>query len=248
MTAAEAPEAGLAAAVFAATRRQTVRLAVLAGAVNLLLPAGACAYAWIIEKPYWKMFRGEETAVAWFSSVQLLLIALVAYANHLTAARIRKLGGSAGRPWIWPVFAAGFVVLALDERFDIHEALRDRVFLPARWFVDIPYLAPGDVGLYVFFGVGLVFAALLVGALRRWPPAATLFGSALALTLAVVVIDSLEDEVLEGVRFAEFWDYAFEEVGELWAQLLFLLAFLVVLRGRLAELSGLSPRDEAAAP
>ena len=36
--------------------------------------------------------------------------------------------------------------------------------------------------------------------------------------------------------FRTFWDYPFEEVGELWAQLLFLLSFLVVLDGRLGQL------------
>ena len=165
-------------------------------------------------------------------------MAFVAYANYAVHRVLRRgaVPQLARHDWVWLVFAVGFLVLGLDERFDFHEALRDRFFRPAGLFLEVPYVIPGDVGLFLAFGVGLVFSGLLLAELRRWPPAPALFAAALGLSLAVVIIDGLPDVTLRGWTFRAFWDYPFEEVGELWAQLLFLLSFLVVLNGRLGQL------------
>lgn len=231
-----APQGG--DAILASARHQVVRLAAAALAVNALLPLGVYAYARITEQVFWRFFSVEDGPTEWFSSVQCMLIAGVAWTNYAIHGVLRRSGrsplGESG--WVWIAFAIGFVVLGVDERFDLHEAMRDSVLRPAGILVDLPYIVPADVGLYLLYAVGLAFATLLVRELRRWPPAAALLCTSFALGLAVVVIDSLSDATLRSWPLATFWDYPFEEIGELWAQLLCLLAFLTVLHGRLGLL------------
>ena len=228
-------------AIAETARQETRRFALIMVAVNLLLPLGVYLYAHIIGEPYWKLLRGTFNAVSWFSSVQLVLIGILAYGNFELLGLLRRIAvaGAAPRPWVWLVFAVGFILLGLDERFGIHEALRNEVFRPAELFVGNPYLVDGEAGLFLFFFIGLVFTPFLIGELRRWPPATTLFTAALVLTLATIVVDSVKDSAMADWPFQQyrFWDYVFEEVGEIWAQLLFLLSFLIVLHGRLGQLS-----------
>jgi len=200
---------------------------------------GVLLYAKITGKDYWTLFWGEHNAITWFSTVQLLLIGLVAYVNHEASALMRRLeiAGSARHQWIWLVFALGFVFLALDERFEIHEALREDVMQPAELFVGIPYLKPGDIGLFLYFMVGLGFAWFLFGELRRQPLSLVFFAAALLLALSFMVVDSLPKPVTRSWPLGRFWTSVYEEGAELWAQFLFLLSFLTVLRGRLKQLT-----------
>ncbi len=233
------PEFESVAVITKTARQEAHYFGIIMVVVNLLLPVGVFVYAHFIGEAYWKMFRGTFNAASWFSSVQLLLIGIVAYGNYELFGLLRRFAGAGAGPrqWIWLVFALGFIILGLDERFGIHEALRDHVFRQAGLFVGSPYLIAGDGGLYLFFCIGLVFTPFLVGELRRWPPSSLLFAAALVLTLATIVIDSLKGSAMRDWPFRLFWDYAFEEVGEIWAQLLFMLSFLIVLHGRLGELN-----------
>jgi hypothetical protein len=221
-----------------AGRRQVRRAAAAFAAVNLLLPLALLIYARTSQQSFWQLFRVEDGPSEWFSSVQCVAIALVAWANLALDRMLRsaRTPGLAAHAWVWWVFAVGFLVAGLDERFGLHELLRDRVFRPAGLFQDLPWLSPGDVGLWLAFFGGLAFAALLLPELRRWPPALALFAAAAVLSLGVVMIDSLDDATLRQWPWWRFWDYPFEEIGELWAQLLFLLSFLSVLHGRLGQL------------
>lgn len=201
-------------------------------AVNLLLPLAMWLHAGLTGEAMWRLFRTEFNAVEWLSSVQLLIVALLAGANYVAA------GLESARPrWVWAVLAAGFVVFALDEQFDLHEALRDELFRPAGVLTDTPWLIAGDVGLYLFLCLGLVFAPFVLGELRRADRAVALFAAAVLLVFPTIVIDSLRDAVTTDWIARRFWDYTFEEIGEMWAGLLFLLAFVAVLRARLERLA-----------
>jgi len=221
-------------------RQQILRFASVMAVVNLLLPVGLFVYTEITGQRYWQPYRGEDNLATWFSTVQLLLIGGVAYVNYRTVGLTQRLdlGGTPRRPWIWLVFALGFVFLALDERFDVHEALRENVFRPAGLFVDLRYVSAGDIGLYLYFLIGLMVTPFLLPELRRRPVSLLLFSAALLLTLATVIMDSLKGSTLREWPIRHFWDYVFEEVAEIWAQLLFLLSFLVVLYARLVEMKG----------
>lgn len=230
-TGTKPPDTTSAEPLLAATRRQAVRFAAFMVALNLALPLLLWLVAALRGDELWSYLQGEENAVTWFSSVQLLLVGLSAWFNFAAQAVLDP--DRARRGWIWLVFGAGFVTLGVDERFSFHERLRDEVVAPADRFTEISFLEPGDIGLYIVFLVGLVCAVFLLRQLKRNPPALPLFLSALILSLVIVVMDSLRGEISYNLPMADFWNYVFEEIGELWAQCLFLLSFLVVLRARL---------------
>ena len=209
--------------------------------LNLLVPGGILLYAEWSGQHFSKLFWGEDNLVTWFSSVQLLLIAGVAYLVFEVSVSAKV-----GSKWCWALLSLGFVFLALDERFEIHENLRDRVFIPADLFTDIPKLQAGDAGLFLYFGVGLIVAVFLWRELRDWPWAARLFSAALILTAVVLVIDGMGWPEVRHWPMRRFWTSVFEETGELWAQLLFLLSFLIVLAGRAGALH--TVRDGAGHP
>ncbi len=216
-------------------RRQLVRFGVVMCAANVLLPVFLVLYSNFIGKRYWYMFWGEGNAITWFSSVQLLAVALVAWANFHVAGLLRDRDGPVESPhrWIWAVFAAGFVFLSLDERFELHETIRDEVLIPRGMFDGIPFIRPGDIGLWVYLLVGAGLTVFLLREIRRHRAALAMFLIGVALAGATTTVDSLPRDI----EPAYFWTSAFEEVGEIWAQLLFLLAFLLVVHSRLGRLA-----------
>jgi len=220
-------------------RRWIFRFAAVMVAANVLLPAGMVAYAALTGASYWDPFYEDGNPVTWLSVTQLLVIAVVAFLHRQVAELERGSSpeAGAGGRWIWVVFGLGFAFLAIDEAFEVHEALRDRFVRPHGLFDDLPFLAPGDVGLYLYFAVGLVFTLFLLRELRRHGPSAGLFVAALVLTLSVVIVDALPERVTDEWADGYFFTSIYEEVGEVWAQLLFLLSFLVLLSERLRRLS-----------
>ena len=82
--------------------------------------------------------------------------------------------------------------------------------------------------------VCLACAVFLIVELRRFPPALQCFAAAVGCAGVIAVIDALPPEIVAGWPAHRFWESAFEESGELLAQLFFLLSFLTVLQGRLA--------------
>jgi hypothetical protein len=229
------------------TRQRLFFLAVVMVALNLLMPLLCTLHARLVGREYWHGFWGEGNAITWFSSLQLIAVGVIALLNHQAAALSRRLVSSreAGRSWIWLVFAAGFFFLAVDEQFEVHETVRDRVLRPRGLFDGIPNLRPGDVGLWFYLAVGVICALFLLRELRRSRLALGLFAAALLIIATVNAVDSLP--VATEQRISPFWTSAFEEVGELWSELLFLLSFLVLLHRRLGDMrfSAAQPAPDA---
>ncbi len=206
--------------------------------LNILVPAGIFAYADLIDRGYWHLFWGEDNLVTWFSGMQLLMVGGVAWFNAEAGGLARRLHGKevARHPWIWWIFMFGFFFLALDEQFRIHEQVRDSFLKPGGLFVDLEYVRPGDVLFYFYFLVGLGLAWFLFSELKRFPRSLAFFGGALVVAASVVVIDALPEALVRSWPMYRFWTSAYEEIGENLAELLFLLAFLAVLTGRIGWL------------
>ncbi len=205
-------------------RRSLLRLVVAVGLFDLCYPVVVFAYAQGSGQPYWRFFTAEGNFTAWWSSLQLLLLALVTWVIY----RFRALAAGmvkTGVAWLWLVATAAFLLFAIDERFGFHEWLRDTVFRPLDLFTGSAYVIDGDVGLYLFLSLGLATLPLWWRELDH-VPARRLLVAALMLTTLVVVIDSLTSRTVQRLPFWRFWDYPFEEVGEVWAQWLFLAAFV----------------------
>ncbi len=184
--------------------------------------------------PVATVFRGEENAITWFSSVQLILTSVVAYGNYRLARHARSVDpNERTRPWIWLIFALGCLFLALDEQFSYHEYLREDILKPRDLFTSFKYIKPGDIGLYLIFVVGVIFAFFLFPLLRAKTSSLWLFVTALGLALVVAIFDSLKHEFRGMPRSVQIPG---EEILECWVELLFFLSFLGFFRFQLDKL------------
>ena len=210
-------------------------LAVVLVVVNIVLPVCLYVYAVVDDQPYWRPFRADGTAVSWLSSLQLLLIAVMARLIYVSNARIPPQDAFSRRHnWLWLAAAWAFVVFAFDERLDLHEGIRDNFLRPSGLFTDVSWLVSGDVVLYFFWALAVAVSPWLLRDMTRRRGTTALFTSAILLAFVVIVIDSLKGQVMRNLPYWRFWDYVFEELGELWVQLLLLFLFLRELTARLA--------------
>ena len=210
----------------------------LAVILNLLLPAGTLIHSALAGESYWQAFHGEDNAITWFSSIQLVFVGLMAYAIFHASGLLADLAEQVRPPrrWIWLVFAVGFIFLSIDERFELHELLREDAMRPAALFTGIPWMRDGDIGLVLYLCVGVAFALVLMQQLRRHRLALWLFLGAIAVSAAIVVVDIVPEEMVQTWPWPMFWNSVFEEAGELCGQLLFLLSFTLFLLAQVGEI------------
>ncbi|XVX20889.1 hypothetical protein ACQP1U_03155 [Actinomycetota bacterium] len=193
--------------------------------VAVLAPLALAAAQW---PGYWRWIAAEQTPMTWLQSVVLVLAGVGAF---LTAHVLRLLGE---RPWPWLVLGAGFTFLALDERFAIHERVRDGILAPRGVSIPfLPWVAPGD---FLMMGVALVGLALLPGILRalaadRAARRALLVGVALAAV--AVGMDSLDPSTM--TQGQERLEQTLEECLECAAGLAFLCAVGLRLLGAIGR-------------
>ncbi|MGE5502156.1 MAG: hypothetical protein ACM3W4_09540 [Ignavibacteriales bacterium] len=101
-------------------------LEVLLVVLHLLGASGLLGY----RLGLWFDLNREQSVGTWFSSAQLLVVAL---AFALAAPR-----SSSPRPWFLWLMAAGFAFLSLDETISIHEAITAIARHRARWLPEFP--------------------------------------------------------------------------------------------------------------
>src|ERR671921_2149523 len=104
----------------AARRQVVVGLAVFAVAWPVLLAAGR----W---PRWWEWIASEQTPMTWLQSVILVVSGCAA---ALIAALLRHTGAGTRARMPWWLLASGFAALAVDERFAIHERVRDGILAP----------------------------------------------------------------------------------------------------------------------
>lgn len=257
-------------------RRQVVRAA---AAVALAAPALLAAARW---PSWWAWIAPEQTPMTWLQSVTLVLAAagalLVAHVLALTddsaaapvAVAVDDLqvdvrdrapasatgaatpGGSPVGARTWRLLAAGLAGLAVDERFALHERLRDGVLAPRDVTVPfLPWVGPGD---FLLLAVGVVGLAVLPVVLRALGPdagarRALLVGVALAVV--AVGMDSIDPS--SWTTGAERVEQTVEEVIELASALSLLCAVGLRLLGLVDTPTADTPpeptdRPAAAAP
>lgn len=202
-------------------RRARRRTALALVVVGVVAPAGLAAVRW---PTYWAWIASEQTPMTWLQSVVLVLSSAAA----LTAAAVLGLAGASRRDRLpWAVLAAGFSALALDERFALHERVRDGFLAPRGVRVPfLPWVAPGDFLVMTIAVVGLALLPLLLRALSPDRTARTLFLVGAALACVAVGVDSVDPATWSVA--AERLQQSLEEVVELAAGLCLLGS--VVLR------------------
>ena len=207
------------------------RLRVVLGAVLVwaLVPVVLAAAQW---PSYWVWIAPELTPMTWVQSVALVLAA----AGCAMVALV--LGRAGGRRWIWPVLGAGFFALAIDERFALHERVRDGFLAPRGVSVPfLPWVAPGDFLIMAIALVGLVLLPSVWRAVRDDRPAAVVLVVGVVLAAVAVGMDSIDPSTWSVA--AERVQQSLEEVIELGSGLALMTAVALRLLGLLdTHLSG----------
>jgi hypothetical protein len=136
---------------------------------------------------YWQWIAPELTPMT-FS--QALLLGWAALLAALLAILARLHGRPTSEGGYWTFLAAALVFLMLDERFAVHERVRDGLL--AGYGTPVPWGAPGDY-LLLLYAVPLL-AALpgLARLLRPTRAALVLFGSGVVLAGLTVLADTVD--------------------------------------------------------
>lgn len=181
---------------------------------------------------WWAWIAQEQVPMTWFQSVTLVVAGVLA-ALAWFVARLRDLRPRAGLA----LLAVGFCALAFDERFAIHERVRDGYLAPRD--VRLPlltWIAPGDFLLLLVGIVGLALLPVIVRSMREDPWAVGLLVVGVALACVTVGMDSIDPQTWSVA--AERVQQTLEEVLELGAGLAFLGAIGLRLLGLLDQLVG----------
>jgi uncharacterized membrane protein YidH (DUF202 family) len=206
-----------------------VRRAVLAclGVVAVLAPLALAVARW---PRYWTWIAPEQTPMTWLQSVVLVLASAAALLLAVLL-RLRRETSLALRPW--QVLALGFAALAVDERFALHERVRDGVLAPRGIHVPfLPWVAPGDFLVMAIALAGLAVLPLVLPGLHGDRTARVLFMGGVGLAGIAVGTDSI-DPATWSVQ-AERVQQSLEEVVELAAGLCLLGAVLMRLLAALS--------------
>ncbi|MGH3031694.1 MAG: hypothetical protein ACRDNE_13220 [Gaiellaceae bacterium] len=203
----------------------------LAGLVPLGALASAAGLAAARWPRYWEWVALEESPMRF-------LQALLLFGAALLAALLALLAVLDARPpaerRTWLCAAVGLSYLMLDERFALHERVRDNAL--AGLGLGLPWGSPGDYLLVAYLGAALLFLPRLLRLLRllREEPAALRFFAAGALLAASAVsADTLDVERMSPAT--ERLEQTLEEVVEAVSASLLAAALFLVLYGRLAE-------------
>jgi len=183
---------------------------------------------------WWQWIGSEQTPMTWMQSVVLVLAA----AGSLLVALVLPLSGTGGRrlrPW-W-LLGAGFAALAVDERFALHERVRDGVLAPRGIEVPfLPWVAPGDFLILGVAVTGLVLLPQVWAAVTDDRAARTALVVAVVLGLVAVGVDSIDPGTWTVQQ--ERLQQTGEEVVELWCGLALLGCVTLRLVGLLETLVG----------
>ncbi|SMC88733.1 hypothetical protein [Janibacter indicus] len=221
------------------SRRVVVVALAVAGMVVPVLLAAAQYPTW------WVWIAPEQVPMTWFQSVTLVVAGVMSLLAWYVAGIIGR-GPRLGHS----LLAVGFLALALDERFALHERVRDGILAPRD--VRLPgltWVAPGDFILILVALAGLLVLPLVVRSLGRDRWVRGLFVLGIGLSVVSVGTDSIDPSTWS-VQ-AERVQQSLEECVELWAGLSYLAAVTLRLLGlvdRLAQRSAAEPVVAVGAP
>ncbi|MCC3374760.1 hypothetical protein [Cohnella sp. REN36] len=205
---------------------------------------------------YWTYVAAETTPQAWLESVLLVLAAAIAGLNALLAAGAPELLADTGpnarrrirflerrQGLAWTVVAAAFAWLALDERFAIHERLRDRYFKQTGIRL-LPWMEAGDWLIPIYAVCGLIAMWSLWRLLSARRSARAFFAFGVVVAAVAVGLDTIDIRQLD--KDAERLLQTIEEVLETTAMTAFVSAYLGALGAKICRAAGIGDRSDRA--
>ncbi|QMV42983.1 hypothetical protein [Cohnella cholangitidis] len=180
---------------------------------------------------YWRFIAAETTPLAWLESVLLVLTGAVTGSIAVVEAMIgRRRKVIMG----WIIVSAAFAWLSLDERFALHERIRDR-FLKPTGIKLLPWMEAGDwlIPLYAVCGLAAVWSIWRLIGVHNGARIFLIVG--LIIAACAVGMDTIDIRSLD--KGAERLLQSIEEGLETVAMTSFLSAFLCVWMKRIRELT-----------
>ena len=213
--------------------------------VGLLFPVAALAAAGLLAvaqwPSYWVWIAPEQTPMGFVQALFLFSAALFA---GLLALVSRLEATPREERIVWSLAALGFFYLMADERFALHERLRDNVLVNVD--LALPWGSPGDYVLVLFLFASLAILPRLLLLLRAHGSAIWFFAAGVALTVLVVAADTVDVRSLS-LR-VERLEQTIEEVVEAVAASLLAAGLFLAVSARLTRLADRAARARQLSP
>ena len=190
--------------------------------ISSLLPAVLVAVFIAGRWPeYWKWIASEDTPM---TSLEVAVMYTTALACWLDGA-FHYLRSGEGMVRRYLALGAGFLWLAMDDRFALHERVRDQFLAPHN--VAIPFLpmGPGDFIVLLYMLAGLALLPWLWPLFAGKRRAIRHFAAGVAVAAVAVLMDAYDIHRLS--MDAQRLEQTLEECLELCAQVLFLQGVLI---------------------
>ena len=178
---------------------------------------------------YWKWIATEDTPMTTLQVAVMYTIALVSWANaglhYLRSPLVQAKLSNTAKSSRWLVFGLSFFWFALDDRFAIHERIRDSFLAPRH--VAIPFLpiAAGDFVLLFYMAIGLFSLKWLLPIFRETKAIRNRFVAGVVVAALLIIVDAYDIHRLD--ISIERLEQTVEEVFELVAQTLFLQGAII---------------------
>jgi len=178
----------------------------------------------ITQWPEWWMWViFERTPMTWFESMLLYTATLLAFA----IAGVEFLTSTVKKTVLWSLYGVGFLFLTLDERFALHERVRDSILIPNDIHPGLFFwTSPGDYILVIMALCALALAPVYYRLFAERKSALFLKAAGFVIALFAVFLDSLhvKELAMESQRLLQFYEEILETVAMvLFCSSLFLL-------------------------
>lgn len=193
---------------------------------------------------YWEHINYEWSHLTWLSSVNLILIGIFCLIGFMitelnSPVVLKKPIFSFIHRYIIGAMGLGFLFLALDEKFQIHEKLREKVFIPNEVGTDIPGIGAGDFLHVIIAIVGLGMTYFIYQRIKISKISLGFYGAAVFMALISVITDATSPVVRDDSQLSEaelmssinhqFTEELFESSAIIFFAICFLNYFIVEL-------------------
>jgi hypothetical protein len=184
---------------------------------TMIIPALSVMFFLGAQWPqYWQWIATEDTPMTTLQVAIMYTMALCCWA--IASLHYLRFNGAKNVRWL--VLGSSFFWLALDDRFAIHERIRDKILAPRH--ISIPFLpmAAGDIILPLYMIIGLLLLKWLLPIFQENKTVRNRFLAGIFVAAFAVTIDAYDIHRLD--IHAERLEQTAEEIFELIAQILFL--------------------------
>jgi hypothetical protein len=162
---------------------------------------------------YWKNIIYEASALTWVESVILFSCSFISVFNSLLG---KKLSGKFS--FVWLLLSCIFLYLSLDERFMLHESIRERILKPNHFQLKFLFwMETGDYVLFIFMIAGLSILPIIFREIRNNKSALLFMIAGVTFGAFAVFTDSIDlhGRLLHTQYLIQYTEELFETLGML---------------------------------